>query len=234
MQVGQRFVSFVRTAFAVVVWLLFSADGFAAVNDGTPEARPAYGGVLRIPFAGAEFQPRVHSDGNASVLRKSEGAAKADPGGGRRFFIRTKAGADGYVDGTLRVAQTNTAVFASWKFSYGRKADVQRAFVRGVMPFDDYAGGRFCVDGVDRDIPASSPKGDVWQGKAKSLKLTDVNGRDRLSLDFGDERSVSIGLDGIPIYDRLLMLEGVDFRGCARRCWRAGISPMKKTGKVQN
>lgn len=215
---GQGFASFVRVAFAATAWLSFATCGFADVNEGTSEARPAYGGVLRIPFAGAEFQPCVYSDGNKSVLRKSEGAAKESPGGGRRFFIRTKAGADGYVDGTLRVAQTNTAVFASWKFSYGRKADVQRAFVRGVMPFDDYAGGRFCVDGVERDIPTSSPKGAVWQGTAKSLKLADVNGRDRLSLDFGGERSLSIGLDGIPkLGGRLVIKIFADACGEKRR-----------------
>ena len=43
-------MSFVRTAFAVVVWLSFAADGFAAVNDVTPEARPAYGGVFGMFF----------------------------------------------------------------------------------------------------------------------------------------------------------------------------------------
>ena len=30
-----------------------------------------------------------------------------------------------------------------------------------------------------------------------------------------------------------LPVEGVAFRGCVRRCWRAGIATFKKTGKVQ-
>lgn len=198
-----RFMKKVRLALVVAASVAagmtaWAADAaaVAAVN----EARPAYGAMLRVPCAGAEFRPRAYVVRNGDWhLRESADGLEPAADGTRRFFIPLHAGAKGDVDGRCVFRDAADAVRAEWTLTPQAAAKCVALELRGTLPWEDYAGGAFVADGARAEIPAVRPKGGSFFSRAiRVLTLVDARGKTRVTLDFGAPRQVAGELSGDP------------------------------------
>lgn len=182
--------------------LAFVAPGaFADVppRPAANEARPAYGAILRVPCAGAEFRPRAYVVRNGTwEVREAADGLKPDRDGNRTCFIPLKAGAKGDVDGTCAFRDADGAVRAEWSLTPQEKAACVSLELRGTLPLEDYAGGALVADGARIEIPVVNPKSRCFDRAVRRLTLFDVHGQERMTVDFGAPRPVGVEMSGDP------------------------------------
>lgn len=173
-----------------------------------PEARAAFGAILRIPFAGVEFRPRAYVL-NASrdwVAKEASDGVQQDAEGKRSFYIKTTGGSGSEVRGFCRYADTAAGVAAEWTAVPGAASRAVGLELRGVLPLEDYAAGSFVADGTRRPIPYEDVKGGVFKGDVRSFVLFDRSGAERLSLTFAAPQRLAIERSGDPkIGGRLIL-----------------------------
>ena len=163
------------------------------------EARPAYGAILRVPYAGVEFRPRAYvvRNGIWEVREAADGLAP-DGDGSRKCFIPLRAGAKGDVDGVCSFRDADGAVRAEWTLTPQEKAACATLELRGTLPLEDYAGGALVADGARVAIPVVNPKSRCFDRAVGRLTLVDVRGQERMTVDFGAPRHVGVEMDGDP------------------------------------
>ena len=172
---------------------------WGAFADGN-EARPAYGAMLRIPAAGAEFRPQVYvvKGGNWQV-RESGGGDRAEKDGTRRFFMRSDNGPKSDVDGVFALSETEGGVVAEWTDAPQANAKVVAGELRGILPLEDYSGGAFAADGQRTEIPSTAPKGGrIGTYRLTRFELFDVHGAKRLELGFPAAQTLGVEMSGDP------------------------------------